>query len=163
MAVAYKQPRGTRAALNTKQGNGTLAAGQVYSVTDESGRLVVATATNDYTDMALKSELAPKGLEIFCSGKPAASEVIGGGIAPYAMTLSAANTVFKSIGAATASTTLVIKLNGTQIGTAVFAAAATVATVTLTSTAVALNDSLTVHAPATADATLSDITGLLRE
>lgn len=162
MAVSFKQPRGTRAAFNAKATGGTLDVGQVYSLTDESGRLVVATATNAGTDIALRSDVV-RGLSMHCAGKPANSEVIGGGIAPYAMTISQANSVCKALVAATGSTTLVIKKNGTQIGTIVFAASATTGTVTITSASVAAGDQVTLHNAATADATLADIDCLLKE
>lgn len=60
--------------------------------------------------------------------------------------------------AATASTTFLIKKNGTQVGTMVFAAAGTVATFTMGSaTTVTTADEITVEAPASPDATLSDV------
>lgn len=103
-----------------------------------------------------------KGFSTFCSGTPGDAEVIGGGLAPYDITLSQANSQAKALVAATASTTLSIKNDGVEIGTIVFAAAATVGTVTITTPAALAGDHLTIHAPATADATLADIAILLR-
>lgn len=163
VTLPYKQPRGTRAALDALKTAAGLIAGLMYCITDESYRVAVATGTGAYSDMALRSDVPPKGLEFFCSGKPTANEVVGGGIAPYALTLVQANCTVKSLVAATASTTLIIKKNGTQIGTIVFAAAGTTATVTITTAAVAKGDNITIHGPATPDATLADITGLLSE
>lgn len=105
----------------------------------------------------------PRGLSSFCSGKPSASEVVGSGIAPYAITLSQANSSAIAQVAATASTVFTLKRNGTTIGTITFAAAATAGSISLSSTAVTLGQVVTVHAPASADATLADIAFLLRE
>jgi hypothetical protein len=60
--------------------------------------------------------------------------------------------------AATASAVLSIKKNGTEIGTATFAASGTSATLAATSaTTLSSGDMITVVAPATEDATLADI------
>lgn len=99
----------------------------------------------------------------FCGGKPAANEVIAGGVAPYAMTLSAANSSVKSSTAATASTVLTIRKNGTQVGTITFSASGAVGVISITTAAVAATDLLTVTAPATPDSTLADISILLKE
>lgn len=104
-----------------------------------------------------------RGIAFHCAGPPAASEVIGGGIAPYALTLSAASSRCNALVAATAATSLVINKSGVQVGQIDFAAGAAVGTVTLTDTAVAAGDHITVHNPATADSTLADIDGLLTE
>ena len=60
--------------------------------------------------------------------------------------------------AATALTTLDLRKNGTSVGSVQFAAAGTTATFTMASaTSFAAGDVLTVHAPASADATLADL------
>jgi hypothetical protein len=60
--------------------------------------------------------------------------------------------------AATASTTFNLAKNGTNIGTLVFAAAGTTGTFTVAGGAsFAINDNLTVTAPASADATLANV------
>lgn len=41
--------RGTRSALNALRTAGTLMVGQIYVITDEAGRIAIATATNAYT------------------------------------------------------------------------------------------------------------------
>lgn len=47
MAVGYKHPRGTRAALNAKAAAGTIEPQQVYFITDEA-RLAVGLSNNSY-------------------------------------------------------------------------------------------------------------------
>jgi hypothetical protein len=60
--------------------------------------------------------------------------------------------------AATAQTTFTIAVNGSTIGTMVFAASATTATFTLTgATSITAGQVLTVTGPATADATLANV------
>lgn len=93
-----------------------------------------------------------------CSGKATASEVIFSMFAPYAATLTAAMFKATATVAATASTTFVIRNGDTQIGTIVFAAGATTATISISNGAIALDDRLSITAPATADATLANIT-----
>lgn len=162
MAVGYRHPRGTRAALNALATAGTLVVGQVYVITDEN-RLAVALTASTYETFAKAGEAAVRGLSAFCSGKPAASEIVGAGIAPYALTLSAANSQATGNTAATGSTVFIIRRAGTQIGTITFSASATSGVVALTQTAITSGQNITITAPATPDATLSDISFLLRE
>lgn len=103
-----------------------------------------------------------KGLSSFCAGKPLASEILAGAVSPYALTLSAANSAARAGIAATAQTIFVVKRGGTQIGTVTFAASATTGTISISSSAVAAGDHLTINAPAVPDATLADIAFLLR-
>jgi hypothetical protein len=65
--------------------------------------------------------------------------------------------------AATGSTVLDIKKNGTNVGTLTFAAAGTTATLAMASatTFTAVTDKLSIVGPASADATLADISGSL--
>lgn len=98
----------------------------------------------------------------FCSGKPAASEVIGGALVIVGTSLTASNCRFQAVTAATASTVFVIKNGAVQIGTATFGAGATLATVSITTPALAANDLVTIVAPATADATLANIAFVVR-
>lgn len=121
-----------------------------------------------YVAEEINSKLAqrPRGLSFYVGGKPDANEVIASGVFPYNdawYNLSAANCVVRAVTAATASTVFSIRKNGTQIGTITFAAGATVATVNLTQTGVNQNELITITAPATPDATLAGITGLLSE
>lgn len=157
MATLLRIKRGTKAQLDTAAGANGLAAGEPYLVTDQGGRLAVGTALGGYQMAQIR------GISSFCSGKPAASEVVAGAEAPYALTFVVANCVAEASVAATASTTFIIKKNGVQVGTIIFAAAATLGAVSLTDTAVLLGDRITIEAPATADATLATLTFLLRE
>lgn len=49
MATEVKHKRGTRAALNALRTASGLTVGQIYVITDEAGRLAIATAVNAYT------------------------------------------------------------------------------------------------------------------
>lgn len=100
------------------------------------------------------------GFSAFVSGKPANGEKVAGGIAPYGFTI-ATGTV-KALTAATSSTTFLFKRNGTQFGSATFAASATTAVVSLISATIAASDVISVEGPATADLTLADISILLK-
>lgn len=129
--------------------------------TQAAGNNSTRLATTAFTTGEINSQ-RPKGLSMFCSGKPIANEIVGSGIAPYAMTLSAANSKAQAVVAAAASTVFIIKKNNTNIGTVTFSAAGTIGVISISTTAVATNDLITIHAPASADATLADITIQLR-
>lgn len=94
-----------------------------------------------------------------CTGKPSASAVILRMPAVRAFTLptNLSGSQGKAGAAATASATFNIAKNGTNIGTMVFAASATTPTFTLTATSFGSGDVLTVTAPSSQDATLSDL------
>jgi hypothetical protein len=102
------------------------------------------------------------GVYFFCAGKPTASEEIGGAVAPYAFTISAANSTWRATTAATAQTIFSIRNNNVQIGTVTFNAAATLGTVSITTANVLKDEIITIIAPATADATIAGIKGYLR-
>lgn len=104
-----------------------------------------------------------RGLAFHCAGIPNAAEVIGGGIAPYAMVLSAVNSSCKALAAATTAVSIPIKNNGAQIGSIAFSAGATTGSVSFTAASVAVGDQVTLHNATIADATLADIDGLLCE
>ena len=71
---------------------------------------------------------------------------------------SLTNSAGKATVAATAITTYSIKQNGTEVGTMVFAAAASTATFTMpTQTTFVSGDEITVVAPASPDATLAGV------
>jgi hypothetical protein len=86
--------------------------------------------------------------------------------APYAFTAVQGNCSAKALVAATSSTTYTIKkgtvASPTTIGTFVFAAGGTTATVTITAGSISAGDVIWIEAPGTADATLADITFLVR-
>lgn len=124
--------------------------------------LPTPSATGDAAPKSYVDGLSVRGLSGFVSGKPAANEVVVGGIAPYALTLVQGNCVAKAVVAATASTTFLIKNNGTQIGTIIWSASGTTGAVTITTAGVTAGDNLTIHGPATPDATLADLSFLLR-
>lgn len=137
-------------------------SGQVLA-RDGSGNAVWTTAASGGgTSDPPTAQLPPRGISFFCSGSPLADEVIGGGIAPYAFNIDAAKSSIKALTAATVQTIFVIKRNGTQIGSATFAAGATVASLSLTNNAIAEDDYLSVHAPTNPDSTLANISGKLR-
>lgn len=49
MATTVQHIRGTRAALNALRTAGSLLPGMIYVITDEAGRIAMATAANAYT------------------------------------------------------------------------------------------------------------------
>jgi len=142
-------------------GRSSAGSGPVEELSCTSaGRALLAGADS----AAQRASLGLKrGLGFHCAGVPAAGEVIGGGIAPYALTLSAQNCACKALTAATAAITLTIRKNGTDIGSIAFAAGGTTGTVSLTTTSVAAGEQITIHNPASADSTLADIDGLISE
>ena len=98
----------------------------------------------------------------FCSGKPAASEVVGGAIFPTATTITQANCSAKATIAATASTVFTIAKDGTTVGTITFSASATTGTVSITAGSITALQHVTITAPSTPDATLANISFLVR-
>lgn len=142
-------------------GRASAGAGGVEEIAcTAAGRALMACADA----IAQRAALGVKrGFSFHCSGAPAGSEVIGGGIAPYAMSLSAQSSSCRALVSATGATTLSVRKNGSEIGTIAFAAGGTSGTVTFTAGAIAAGDQITVHNPAPADATLADIDGLLSE
>lgn len=143
-------------ALEGKQDVGDYATN-----TQLAAGLATKADTNHTHPDKLDASAYVKGLSIFCGGKPVASEVIGGSVAPYAFTISA-NSIAKAGTSATASTVFTIRKGGTAIGTLTFNAGATTAVPSITSGAVAINDFITITAPTTPDATLANIAFTLR-
>lgn len=88
-----------------------------------------------------------KALTFYAGGTPDASEVLFKSEPPYSITITQANTVIKCDTGPSSTTVFSIKKNGTQVGTASFAASGTTATITLTSTAFGEADALSVEAP----------------
>ena len=97
-----------------------------------------------------------------------ATTLIPIGVAPYAFNVSATNTVFFAITAATGSYTLTLKKRTqggavTTIGTLVWSAAGTVATTSISSAAVGAGDMLYLDPGGSVDATLAGIGGIVSE
>ena len=157
MAVGYKHPRGTKANLDSLAGSNGLAVGQVYVVTDQGGRLAFATATNAYVFAQ------QRGISGLFTGVPTASQTLMASEAPYPFSLTAANCRVSASVAATASAVCTIRNGTTNIGTATFAAAGTLATISISTPAVAKWDLINVLAPASPDATLANIRLFLGE
>jgi hypothetical protein len=122
----------------------------------------ISTATQTALNAKLDTTAYIKGISGYCAGKPLDGETVVGGIAPYAITLSAANSSAKSGVEATASTVFTIYKNGSSIGTITFAIAANTGTISYTNTSVAAGDLITIVGPATADNSLSNVSFLLR-
>jgi hypothetical protein len=133
--------------FNTRTGAVTLTIGDVTAV---GGVSTTQLAAAKYYDI-------PGG----APGTLAASQLILQHVAVRTITWNASfgsSHGYASV-AATASTTFTIAVNGTTIGTMVFAASATTATFTLTgSTSITAGQVLTVTGPATPDATLANVT-----
>lgn len=103
-----------------------------------------------------------KGVSGSCSGRPEASEIIFTAIAPYAFTVTQADCSAKALTAATASSVFQVRKNGVNMMTFTFAAAGTTASNSVVSGGtIAVGDVISVTAPATQDATLSDISFLI--
>ncbi len=137
-------------------------ASPTFTGTPSAPTAVAGASNTQIATTAFVQAAIIKGISIFRSGIPLANEITGGGISPYSLTFSAANSSAKSQVAATASSIFTIRKNGTQVGTITFSAAGTVGVISFSVTSVAANDVITVQAPASADATLADITILLR-
>jgi microcystin-dependent protein len=106
----------------------------------------------------------PVPVSLDVGGTMTNGEYLGGWIAPFACSFPAGASGSRVTAgtAATGSTTISVKKNGTEFATIAWAASGTVATVTITSTtSFAINDVMTFHGPATADATLADVRGNL--
>jgi hypothetical protein len=99
-------------------------------------------------------------ISIFVAGKPTNAEEISRLVMVDALTLPAGLTGSRGAAgvAATGACTFSLRKNGTQFGTASFAAAGTIPTFAAASaTSFVAGDVLTIIGPATADATLADI------
>jgi len=137
-------------------------ASPTFTGTPAAPTAAAATNTTQIATTAFVQAAIFKGFSYSISGKPADGEKYPV-VAPYAFTISAANTVAKAATAATGSTVFTIKRNAsTTVGTITFAAAATTATVSITAGAIVAGDLITVEAAATADATLANIAFVVR-
>lgn len=145
--------------LNASSGVNLQFNGSTKLVTVTGGVNVNGTMTSTGNVVAPNHLTTMSG---FCSGKPAASEVVGGAIFPVATTITQANCRAVATVAATASTVFTIAKDGTSVGTITFAAGATLGTISVTSGAITALQNVTITAPATADATLANISFLVR-
>lgn len=107
------------------------------------------------TRVAAEFKARPRGLVWTIAGKSTASEVVPG-LSPYAFSSTTARSFARARIAATAATVYVVRRNGAQVATVTFAAGATVG-VWSAGVTWADGDFATLEAPATADATLADI------
>lgn len=137
-------------------GTGTLSLATFTS----AGRAILDDANAAAQRTTLEK---PNGIGFFCAGIPDTNEVIGGSIAAYGFTISSTNTTCKATVAATAQTIFTVKKNGSSIGTLTFAASGTAASKSFSDTSVAAGDYITIHAPASPDATLANIGGIIIE
>lgn len=102
----------------------------------------------------------PYDLNVFISGVMSNNQEVfrHNAVRPYTLPSGLTGSIFTAGVAATASTTLTIKKNGSSIGTLVWAISGTVPTVTFASpVSFAVTDVLTIEGPATADTTLANI------
>lgn len=106
--------------------------------------------------IAAEFKARPKGVVWSITGKSTAAEVYPG-LMPLAFTSTVARSLARARVAATASAVYLVKRNGTQVATVTFSAGATVGTWSA-NVAWADGDFAVLEAPATADATLADIT-----
>lgn len=146
----------TKANLDTQATANNLKDGEMYFISDLN-RLAVGTGVNTYVYTSIR------GVSGYYGGKPVGSQIIMSARAPYAFSLLQANCSIELDIAATASTVFAIKNGVTTIGTGTVAAAGTVATMSISTPAIAKGNRITVVGPASADATAAGITMLFTE
>lgn len=103
-----------------------------------------------------------KGLSGFYGGKLQPNAVMMAAISPYDFIASPPFSSCRSTVAATNATEIILNKNGTLMCKITFSAGGTVGTVLFYSTAIVAGDFITVHAPDNTDATLENITLLIR-
>lgn len=133
----------------------TIVGGSNITVTDHGAVIRIASPGGGGT-------VVVNGLSAFCAGIPGPDEIVGGGIAPVAFSISPLDSAARAVQAATGETIFTILRNGSAIGTVRFAPGQTVGEISITNAAIAIGDHLTIAAPAVADQTLSDLSFLLR-
>jgi hypothetical protein len=109
---------------------------------------------------AIETRTQPYDLATFYPGVPGNSQLLVRVVTarPVTFPTSLTGSYAKARVAATGSTTLTVKNNGSSIGTIVFSAAGTTGAFTFAApVTTAAGDVLTIEGPATADATLADI------
>lgn len=102
----------------------------------------------------------PHDLHVFLPGTMTAAQLLYRleTVRPFTLPINLAGSFVSATVAATASTTITLKKNGTSIGTAVFGIGSPTATLTFTvAVSFAITDILTIEGPAVADATLANV------
>jgi hypothetical protein len=97
-------------------------------------------------------------LNIFADGLPSAGQQLLRTKFSERLVIAAVSSIGDAGVAATASATFTLQVNGSSIGTIVFGAGQTTATISLTSTEIPSLSVFEVIAPSPADATLADVT-----
>lgn len=137
--------------------NGAWSVGTNGTSTGTSGQ--VLTSTGNSTAPTWQTLTIPYDFSAFVKGLPAIGETSFVYVVTRAFTLAAnlGSSRVVAANAATASSVFSIRKNGTQFATATFGAAATVATLSSSSTTFAAGDIITIVAPGSQDATLANI------
>lgn len=104
----------------------------------------------------------PADFSVFVSGAPTDSELLLRLEAAFAFTLSNSGHVGSSGVSATSSAVFTLKKNGSSIGTVSFSSSGSTASFSVTQTAFASGDILTLYAPSSADITLADLSFTFR-
>lgn len=144
-----------RADMNTATA-GSAVITKILTGNTNTATLAFTGADSGTGDVTI-SVLGYYSISFFDGGVPLASEVLISVPALLPFTVNTASFNVYAITAATASTTFTFAKNGSSFGTAVFAAAGTVPTLTITTTSFAVTDKLTITAPATPDSTIAGI------
>jgi hypothetical protein len=158
---------GTPAAPTASAGTSTTQLATTAFVTT-ADNLKANLASPTFTGTVTAANLTVSGtltatfahdLMVFYPGVLSNSAVVLRHVAVRAWSLptNASGSALSAGTAATGSTTLTLKKNGSSIGTAVVSASGTTAAFTVTATSFAALDILTVEGPATADATLGNV------
>lgn len=140
--------------------NSPAFTGTPTAPTATAGTNTTQIATTQFVKTAIDSQV--KGMGGFCSGTMTNSEVIIGGVSPYAITIVQLNCSAVSTVASAAQTILSIQNNGTEIGTITFAAGSKTGNIVISTPNIAVKDFLTIVGPAMADPNLANIAILLR-
>lgn len=131
----------------------TLSPGRTYLVATDG-------TANGLTARDIGGTTEPYDLSIFIPSFMSDGQLLYRKKAQRAFTLpiNLTGTLVSAAVAATGSTTVTLKKNGSSIGTAIWSAAGVVAALTFASAvSFAVGDIFTIEGPATADATLSDV------
>jgi hypothetical protein len=130
-------------------GSVVLTPGQIKAMVAQDTRLTELTA----------GTAPPFSAMLYVAGAPTAGEVVARLAMPYGVSFASAfaGSVARTVTAATASAAFNVTKNGSGIGSISFAAASTAGTFAGAAGSFVLGDVLGVTAPASADATLADV------